>query len=348
MTSVKTDSPIDGRPVVSVRALDLTLKVLGAGPVVILVILCAAVALAQPVFLSAVNLQDVLLQSAPVAILAIGSFVVIVTGGIDLSIGSNMALATVIGWEVFQQVGEGGALIVILAMIALGLTVGLVNGLVYVFGRVPHPLIVTLAMLSIVESIGTVITHSQPLSGMPMLVNTLGRGLIGPVPIPAIEVALIAIAANIFLKHTQWGRWIFAVGGDPEAAKRMSIPVPSVLVSTYVICGGLAGFAGVLVAGNIDGASATIGQATGGLLDAIAAVIIGGASITGGRGTVWNCLVGTLLIGVIRNGLALTGASPYLEGLLVGGTILIAVELDVIRRAIERRIRAAHANAGLQ
>ncbi len=328
------------------RPLDITLRVLGAGPVVILVILCIVVAIARPVFLSPINLQNVLLQSSAVAILAIGSLIVIVTGGIDLSIGSVMALATVIGWLVYQQVGDAGGLLVVLAMIALGLAVGLVNGLAYVVGRIPHPFIVTLAMLSIAQSIGTVITHGQPLPGMPPLVDALGRGFVGLIPIPAIVVAVVAVIAHLFLKRSQWGRWIFAVGGDVEAAKRMSIPVPRVLVSTYVLCGGLAGVAGVLLAGNIGGASATVGQAAGGLLDAIAAVIIGGASILGGRGSVWNCLIGALLLGVIRNGLALVGASPFLQGLLVGATILIAVQLDVVRTMVERRIRTIQSNVG--
>jgi ribose transport system permease protein len=181
---------------------------------------------------------------------------------------------------------------------------------------------------------------------MPTLINTIGRGFIGVVPIAAIAAGVVAVIGTIFMKRTQWGRWIYAVGGDSEAARRMSIPVPRVLISAYVVCGSLAGFAGVLVAGNINSGSATIGQAAGGLLDAVAAVIIGGASILGGRGTVWNCVIGALLIGVIRDGLALYGASPFLEGILVGGTILVAVELDVVRTMIERRIRTIHSNAG--
>lgn len=338
--------PGPGRASSNTRALDLTLKVVGAGPIIILVLLCVAIAIARPVFLSTVNLQNVLLQSSAVAILALGSLVVIVTGGIDLSIGSTMALATVIGWLVFQQVGDGGGPVVVMVMVAVGLVVGIVNGSVYVLGRIPHPFIVTLAMLSIVQSIGTVITHGQPLPAMPELINTLGRGYLGPVPIPAIVVVVVAAIASAFLKRSQWGRWIFAVGGDPEAARRMSIPVPIMLVSAYAVCGGLAGLAGVLLAGNIGGASATVGQAAGGLLDAIAAVIIGGASIQGGRGSVWGVLIGTLLIGVIRNGLALLGASPFLQGLLVGSTILVAVQLDVLRTLIEGRIRAIQSNLG--
>jgi ribose transport system permease protein len=313
---------------------------------VILAVLCIAITAARPVFLSTLNLQNVLLQSSVVGILAIGSLVVILAGGIDLSIGSTMALSTVIGWHVFQVTGDAGGLAVVLVMIAVGFVVGLINGLVYVLGRIPHPFIVTLAMLSIAQSIGTVITHGQPLPGMPDLVNQLGRGNLGPVPIAALVVVVAALTAGLFLHRTQWGRWIFAVGGDAQAAQRMSIPVQRVLISTYAICGATAGLAGVLLAGNISGGSATVGQAAGGLLDAIAAVIIGGASIQGGRGTVWNCIVGTLLIGVIRNGLALMGASPFLQGLLVGGTILVAVQLDVVRTVVERRIRTIQSNVG--
>lgn len=328
------------------RSLDLVLRLLGAGPIVILVLVCTVVAIARPVFLTEINLQNVVIQSSTVAILAIGLLVVIVTGGIDLSIGSTMALATVIGWLVFEQVGADGGIPVAVSMVALGLVVGLVNGLVFVVGRVPHPFIVTLAMLSIAQSIGTVITRGQPLPGMPDLVNMLGRGYLGPIPVAAIVVAVVAVVAHVFLKGSQWGRWIYAVGGDAEAARRMSIPVSSVLVSAYVICGALAGLAGVLLAGNIGGGSATVGQTAGGLLDAVAAVIIGGASIQGGRGTVSGCLVGTLLIGVIRNGLALLGASPFLQGLLVGSTILLAVELDVLRTYVEARIRTIQSNQG--
>jgi len=346
MKGDRMDATAQSRGRSSTRALDLALRFLGAGPIVILAILCAVIALAQPVFLSTVNLQNVLLQSSVVAMLAIGSLVVILTGGIDLSVGSTMALATVIGWEVFQVVGNEGGLLVVAAMVVLGLIVGICNGTIYVVGRIPHPFIVTLATLSIVQSIGTFITHSQPLSGMPTLVNDLGRGFIGPIPVAAIMVGIVAIVATLFLKRTQWGRWIYAVGGDREAARRMSIPVPLVLISAYAVCGSLAGAAGILVAGNIGGASATIGQAAGGLLDAVAAVIIGGASIAGGRGTVWNCIIGALLIGVIRNGLALGGASPFLQGLLVGGTILVAVELDVVRTMIEGRIRTIQSNVG--
>lgn len=328
------------------RRLGWVLRVLRAGPIVILVLLMVAITLARPVFLSPINLQNVLLQSSAVAILAIGSLVVVLTGGIDLSIGSTMALATVVGWLVFSVLGDGGGVVVVLAMVATGLLVGLTNGAVYVLGRIPHPFIVTLAMLSIAQSIGTVITRGQPLPGMPPLVDTLGRGFLGPVPVAALVVAVVALAADVFLRRTQWGRWIFATGGDREAATRMSLPVPSVLISAYAICGALAGLAGVLLAGNIGGGSATVGQGAGGLLDAVAAVIIGGASILGGRGTVANCLVGALLIGVIRNGLALLGLSPFLQGLLVGGTILVAVQLDVVRTMVERRIRAAQANEG--
>jgi ribose transport system permease protein len=334
------------RPTARMRLLEVLLRLLGAGPVVILVLLSLVMSQVRPIFWTTYNIQNVLVQSSVVAVLAIGSLVVIVTGGIDLSIGSTMALATVVGWHVFRSASLSAGGLVVVSMIGLGLLVGLVNGLVYVVGRVPHSFIVTLAMLSIAQSVGLTWSKGQPLTGMPDLVNTLGNGYVGVVPVPALVVAAVALLAWVFLRWTQWGRWTYATGGSAEAATRMSIPVPRVLVAAYAICGLFAGIAGILVAGSINGASATIGQGAGGLLDAVAAVIIGGASILGGRGSVWDCLVGALLIGVIRNGLALLNFSPFIEGLLVGGTILVAVEFDVVRTSLERRIRVMHANEG--
>jgi ribose transport system permease protein len=343
LTSNDAASP--DTPRARMRLLEWVLRLLGVGPVLILVVLCLVLWQLEPVFFTTFNVQNILVQSSVVAVLAIGSLMVIVTGGIDLSIGSTMALATVVGWHVFQQWKLGGALTIV-AMVALGLVVGLVNGIVYVKGRVPHSFIVTLAMLSIAQSIGLWWAKGQPLPGMPDVVGTLGNGYVGVVPVPALVVGAVALLSWVYLRWTQWGRWTYATGGSAEAASRMSIPVSRVLISSYALCGLLAGVAGILVAGSINGASSTIGQGAGGLLDAVAAVIIGGASILGGRGSVWDCLVGALLIGVIRNGLALLNFSPYLEGLLVGATILLAVELDVLRTGLERRIRAMQANEG--
>lgn len=331
---------------VRTRLLENTLRTLQAGPVLILLILCLVMWRLSPVFLSSSNLQNILVQSSVVAILAIGSLTVILTGGIDLSIGSALALATVVGAMAYQ----GGTLTsgpaVVAVMVLVGLALGLINGLIYVKGRVPHPLIVTLATLSIAQGLGLVLSKGQLLSGIPSLVSTLGNGFVGWIPVPALVVAVVASVAWIFTRWTQWGRWIYATGGSTEAARRMSIPVSRVVISAYAVSGVTAGLAAILTAGSIGGGSATLAQGVGGLFDAIAAVVIGGASISGGRGKVGNCIVGALMIGVIRNGLALLNFSPFAEGVLVGITILLAVELDVLRRYVERRIRTLQTNEG--
>lgn len=329
-----------------VEVLAQLLRVLELGPILILILLSLILSRLEPIFLTWANIHNVLGQSSVVAVLAVGSLFVIVTGGIDLSVGSVMALATVIGWFAYQHQISHAGLTVVVVMLLMGLAVGIINGIVYVKGRVPHPFIVTLAMLSLAQGVAITLAKGQPLTGMPQTINVMGNSDIGPLPASALVAGIVAIIAWWFMRWTQWGRWIYATGGNPEAAQRMSIPVSKVLISVYALSGLYAGIAGVLVAGSINGGSATLGQGAGGLLDAIAAVIIGGASIVGGRGSVWNCIAGALLIGVIRNGLALLNLSPFVEGIVVGATILLAVELDVLRNHLERRIRAIHANQG--
>jgi ribose transport system permease protein len=327
-----------------IRVLANLLRVLQIGPALILVVLALVVWSLTPTFASTANIQNILIQSSVVAILALGELIVIVTGGIDLSVSATMALSTVIGWTVFQtQLFRGGAYVVG-SMIGVGLVVGLVNGLIYVKGRVPHPFIATLATLSVATGLALTISKGQAESGMPPVVNTLGNGFVGVVPVPAIVLLVVAIAAWWLTRKTRWGRWIYATGGNPEAAKRVGIPVGKVLISVYVISGLAAGIGGVLTAGSIDGGSATLAEDPVTLLNAIAGVIIGGASLFGGRGSVWNAIIGALTIGVIENGLALENVSPFAESIFVGVTILVAVELDVVRSVLERRIRTLQAN----
>jgi ribose transport system permease protein len=319
------------------RALGPVLRVLETGPLLILLVLIVAMWLINPLFLSVPNLRNVLFQSSVVAILSIGSLIVILTGGIDLSIGATMSLTTVFGALAYRQVQNG--LVVIAVILLVGVGVGLVNGLLFVKGRIPAPFIVTLATLSIAQGLGLYLTGSQMIIGVPPIIDALGNDNIGPIPIRAVVVIVLGLVAWWFTRWTQWGRWIYATGGGMEAARRMSIAVPAVLISVYVVSGFTAGIAGILTAGAIGGGSALLGQGVGGLFDAIAAVVIGGASIFGGRGSVWNAIIGALMIGVIRNGLALMNWSPFVEGILVGSTILIAVLLDVVRTQVENRIR---------
>jgi ribose transport system permease protein len=328
-----------------VRLVGVVLSLLKLGPVLILVILVITLAKLSPVFFTPGNLGNVLAQSAAIAILAIGQLLVILTRGIDLSVGSTVALSAVVGALVYGETGSG--VVTILAMILAGGLVGAANGFGYVFGKLPHPFIVTLATLSIARGLALGLAGGRPISGMPTEVTTMGGGsatwLASWFPNAAFLVAGVAILVTILLRGMVWGRWIYAVGGSPEGARRVGIPRNWVLVSVYVLSGVLAGTAAIVTSGRLNAGSPTFGELAE--LDAIAAVVIGGASFLGGRGHVGNALVGALMIGVIRNGMNLLNVEAFIQLIVIGVVIFIAVESDVIRGRLEARFRVLEASA---
>jgi ribose transport system permease protein len=328
-----------------VRLVGVVLTLLRMGPLLILAVLIVVMANLSPVFFTPQNLGNVLTQSAAIAILAIGQLLVILTRGIDLSVGSTVALSAVVGALVFAETGSGFA--TILSMIITGALVGAVNGFGYVYGRLPHPFIVTLATLSIARGLALGLSGGQPISGMPDVVTTLGGGAatwLAPwFPNAAFLVVGVALVVTVLLRRLVWGRWIYAVGGSPEGARRVGIPRDRVLVSVYVMSGVLAAVAAIVTAGRLNAGSPTFGQLSE--LDAIAAVVIGGASFLGGRGHVGNALVGALMIGVIRNGMNLLNVEAFLQLIVIGVVIFIAVESDVIRGRLEARFRVLKAAA---
>jgi ribose transport system permease protein len=309
------------------------------GPALVLLLLCVLVSLTTPYFFTSRNIGNVLSQTAVIAVLALGQLLVIITRGIDLSVGSIIALSSVVGALVYQHVDS--SVLVILAILGTGVAVGAANGLVYVFGRVPHPFIVTLASLSIVSGIALWAAHGQPIPGMPHAVQVIGGGTIGWLPYSTFLVIGLALAALVLMSALVWGRWLYAVGGNPDAARRIGVPVKTLLVSVYVLSGLAAGFGGLITAGMTDTGSPTFGQLSE--LDSIAAVIIGGAAFAGGRGNVGNALVGAFTIGVIRNALNLHAVNAYYQLMVIGVVIVLAVEADVIRGHVEGRLRLAAA-----
>jgi len=321
------------------RALQAAVLSLRAGPALILLLLIVVVSLTTPIFLTSRNIGNVFSQTSVIAVVALGQLLVIVTRGIDLSVGSTIALSGVVGAVVFQHTQSSA--VVIVAILGTGVAVGLVNGLVYVYGRVPHPFIVTLATLSIVRGLALWISDGTLVPNMPPLVQTLGGGTIGWLPYSIFVVAGLALCTLVLTTWLVWGRWLYAVGGNPEAARRSSIPTRSVLVTVYVLSGLAAGVGGLMTAGLIDGGSPTAGDLAE--LDSIAAVIIGGAAFAGGRGNVGNALVGAFTIGVIRNALNLHNVDPFYQLMAIGVIVLIAVEADVLRGYIEGRVRVAQA-----
>lgn len=319
----------------------LALRALQAGPLLILALIVAGMAIASPFFLTRENLTNLGFQTSIVAVLALGQLIVILTRGVDLSVGAVVALSGVLG-ALVAATGAGGA-VVLLTMIGTGAAVGLLNGTILVYGRVLNPFIVTLGTLSIVRGIALVVSGAETKVGLPPVIASTGTALVGPIPLPALLVAVLALGAWVLLARTRWGRWIYAVGGNPEGARKMGLPVDRVLLSAYIACGLTAGIAGVLVAGRTDAGSPTAGQLLE--LDSITAVIIGGASFFGGRGNVAGVIAGALIIGVIRNGLNLLDVTPFWQMIAIGALVIASLELDVLRAHLERRLRAAQAVA---
>jgi ribose transport system permease protein len=311
------------------------------GIVLVVIVMMAILYGTQPgTFLSAGNLSNILKQNAYPAMLALGMFVVIITAGIDLSVGSVLALA-MICLAVADKAGVPWLLVLLVGPL-VGTACGLVNGLGYTMLKLPHPFIMTLGTLNIARGLTSLISQA-PISGLQPQVRFPGQkvytlGLFqlpAGVPLSFFLVIVCAVALWFFLNRTNMGRHIFAIGGNPQAARVSGIDVDRVLVYVYAICGFFAGLAALLLAGRTDSGFPLAG--VGNELDAIAAVIIGGASFFGGRGTVLGVLAGVLIMGLLRNGLNLNNISPFWQQILIGLIIIIAVYIDVLRRRAATR-----------
>jgi ribose transport system permease protein len=292
------------------------------------------------VFLTWGNIGNIFRQIAFNALLALGEFIVIVTAGIDLSVGSVLALA-MMTTAVLTKAGYAWPILIV-APFLVGLAVGIANGLGLTKLRLPHPFIMTLGMLNIARGLTNLISGGVPISGLPDPVRWMGAGNINltetidiPVSLPVIVLTYALVGG--MLQYTRTGRHIYAIGGNPQAARVSGINVDRTLVLVYGLCGLLAGFSGLLLAGRTNSGfpNAGLGQE----LDAISAVIIGGASFFGGRGTVLGVFAGALVIGLMRNILNLRNVQVFWQQVLIGVVIIAVVYLDVLRR------RAGSSNA---
>jgi ribose/xylose/arabinose/galactoside ABC-type transport system permease subunit len=289
--------------------------------------------LSQPdFFLSERNLGNIFRQNSFYALLALGQFIVIVTAGIDLSVGSVMALAAMTA-AVLADSGQAWP-VVFIAPFLVGLGVGAINGLGLTKLHMPHPFIMTLGMLFIARGATNLISGGVPISGLPDQVRFLGADDIPGTHIPmSLLVIIITYAAVwLFLQHGRSGRHIYAIGGNPQAARVSGVRVDATLVLAYALCGLMAGFAGLLLAGRTNSGFPAAG--TGDELYAIAAVIIGGASFFGGRGTVLGVFAGVLVIGMLRNLLNLNQVPSFWQQVAIGVVIIAVVAFDVFRRRI--------------
>lgn len=300
-----------------------------SGPLVGLVVLVVVMAVLSPVFLTVNNTFNVLQQISVLAILALGATAVIIIGGIDLSVGSVLALAGITtGWVV----STAGLPMwpAIIAGLGAGAAIGLLNGLLITFGRLP-PFIATLATLSMARGLALVISDGRPISGYPdwfRAISTYDVG--GVVPLSVLMVALLYVAGWAYLSHRPSGRALYAIGGNEEVARLSGIRVQREKLKVYTAAGALAGLGGLLLVARLNSAQPNAG--VGLELDVIAAVVIGGASLSGGAGSVVGTLVGALIIGVLRNGLNLLDVSSFWQQVVIGAVIAGAVLLDTLRR----------------
>jgi ribose/xylose/arabinose/galactoside ABC-type transport system permease subunit len=271
-------------------------------------------------------LLNVALQAAVVAILGFGLTFVILTRGIDLSVGSVLALSG----AVMATVTAGrGALIGILVGLLAATLLGTVNGLFVTVAKVA-PFIATLAMLAIARGLTYVYTQGAPVGVHATAFTFWGQGTIATVPVPVIVMLVIFILSLGVLTQTRFGRYVYAIGSNPEVSRLSGIPINRYVVAVYAISGLLAGVGGLILTGRL--ASADPNSATGSELDVIAAVVIGGTSLFGGRGGVFGTLVGALIISVVANGLVLLNVNPFWTQAVKGAIILMAVLADSIKR----------------
>lgn len=276
--------------------------------------------LLSPKFLTPLNLLNILTQNATTAILSYGMLFVIVTGGIDLSVGSFLALSVCLTAGLLNQNWPIAAvcLFVVLVMAAGGAIAG---GLI-AFGKI-EPFIATLAMQQVVRGIAYIyqVGSVAVINNQTFLTNFAGN--LGPIPIAIIYAAIIGIIMHILLKNTTFGRKTYAIGGSKEAAKLVGVSVNKMLISIYVLSAILAGIAGIIMAARLRVGTALVGD--GLELDAIASVVIGGAAFTGGRGTVMNTVLGVLILGIIGNIMNLMGVATYPQMMIKGAIIVAAV-----------------------
>jgi putative xylitol transport system permease protein len=293
------------------------------------VALCGGLSIVNENFLTLGNWVNILRQTSINGILAIGMTYVILTKGIDLSVGSILALSGLVTGSLVTGSSPHAAVVGLLAGLAVGLLLGAVNGLLVARLSVA-PFVVTLGMLSVARGLTFIYNDGMPIANLSKEFRFIGQGMVGGIPVPVIILGITFFIFWFTLKYTTFGRYVYAVGGNERSAKTSGIGTRRVIFTVYAISGLLSALAGQILAARTTSALPQAGIAYE--LDAIAAVVIGGTSLSGGVGTLSGTLVGALIIGVINNGLDLMGVSSYYQQVIKGAIIVAAVLLDVSRK----------------
>jgi len=311
--------------------------------VILILIFCVAL---PDKFPRVSNIMNILKQASINCLIASGMLCALITAGIDLSVGSNCVLCTCVIGVMVQNFGITNAFVLALSGIAVSTFCGFMNGTLLTRLDLPHPFVSTLGMKNVLLGLALVITGSKSIGftnvGVDSLMSIGGTSIFKTdsfpgIPISFILVLIVFAVFDVFLKHSALGRQIYCVGGNPEAARLSGIDSKNVLTFVYALSGFMCGLAGVVAVGRLASANANSGITYD--TDAIAACIIGGASFTGGKGTIWGTLIGALLMAVIRNGLNLIGASNDIQYIVIGAVIILAVTIDVVRNKMEAKAR---------
>jgi ribose transport system permease protein len=299
------------------------------GALVAVLVLGVLLSIASPYFLNARNLSNILVQASVVALLAGGQTFVILTAGVDLAVGAVTALAGAVAGYMMVKLGINPYL-AILAAFAIGASVGLFNGYLVAFVGIPS-FIVTLGGLTLWRGLAFDATGGFDMSGMPAPLPFIGYGeLFGLVPMPIVIMALFYIFMAFVLSSTKLGRYVYAIGSNEMGARQVGINIRWYKLGVYVVSGLCCALAAIVLMGRMDSSSGKMAQMAE--LDAIAAVILGGTSLFGGRGSLWGSLLGAILITMIRNGMNLLEISQFKQMMAIGAVVIIAVWIDVVRR----------------
>jgi putative xylitol transport system permease protein len=314
------------------RSIAIVAFLLQYGIILAFVILCVILAFLNEYFLTPKNILNIVRQTSINGILALGETLVVLTQGIDLSVGSTLALAGIVAASMVRGAHADNAALAAAAGLAAGAGVGIVNGLLVARLAVP-PFVATLGMLSIGRGLTFIYSNGMPIPNLSQKFLWIGQGDIAGIPIPIFFFLGAFIVLWVVLNKTTYGRYIYAVGGNEKSAKTAGIATKGIIISVYVLCGISAALGGLILTARTTSGLPQAGSSYE--LDAIAAVVIGGTSLNGGVGTIQGTLIGALIIGVINNGLDLLGVSSFYQQVVKGAIIIIAVLLDSARHARE-------------
>jgi ribose/xylose/arabinose/galactoside ABC-type transport system permease subunit len=302
-------------------------------PLMILIVLLIFFSILSPNFLTSRNLIIIIRQVSFAAISSIGILFVMIAGGIDLSIGSQIVMTNIVLAIMMVDWGLPLGLAIPLTLL-LGTTLGTINGLLSVILKI-HPLIITLGTASIYKGLGYIFAQSRNIMGFPDAFRWFGQGYIGPVPVPIVIMIIMALIGSFILTRTYFGRYVFALGGNEEAARLAGVNINGMKVLLFAICGFVSGITSVLLLSRVFAGQTATGQ--GIEFDALTAALLGGVSFKGGEGTIFGLLTGILIIGVLNNAMQLASFPDFSQNVVKGAVLLIAVGFDVFQKSVKAK-----------